>query len=302
MATRILGGRWTQPGRPRRSRRARPRDGRPAPTRPVSRWPSRPARRRPDRRPPRRGVRGGRLQRATRCAASASATATAYADELARWQDAARRARRARATAARRSGRGSPPTDDDAGRRRADAAEAGAEDDRVRSLRADVDRLGDELGAHQTELAKLEIALRNLESTWLFLERGDASLVDAATPSASPTDVADADRRGPGGRAVAARPGGPRRAGPGPLERDLPGRVHRARHRQRRAARPDGAALPARPAPARARRRPDVHQPAPPAGPRRARPRRRDPRRRRPDDGADGPRDRDRPRRRRRTG
>ena len=59
----------------------------------------------------------------------------------------------------------------------ADSGEAGAEDARVRTLRSDVGGLGRELGSHQTELAKLEIAVRNLESTWVFLKRRDASLV-----------------------------------------------------------------------------------------------------------------------------
>jgi two-component system sensor histidine kinase DegS len=60
------------------------------------------------------------------------------------------------------------------------AAEAGAEDARLRLLRVEVDTLGREIGHRQTELARLEIALRNLESTWLFLERGDSSLVSDA--------------------------------------------------------------------------------------------------------------------------
>jgi two-component system sensor histidine kinase DegS len=107
---------------------------------------------------------------------------TAYTDELARWQDL----RDELDVLERR-----PPDlrprlviDDDPAAA-ADAAEAGAEDDRARSLRADVIQLGDDLGAHQTELAKIEVALRNLESTWLFLERGDDSLVsgDAALPT-----------------------------------------------------------------------------------------------------------------------
>ena len=34
-----------------------------------------------------------------------------------------------------------------------------------------------QIGRHQAELSRLDLALRNLESTWLFLERGDASLV-----------------------------------------------------------------------------------------------------------------------------
>ena len=60
---------------------------------------------------------------------------------------------------------------------RAEALEATVEDARVRNLRSDVTHLGHDLGSHQTELAKLEIAIRNLESTWVFLKRGDASLL-----------------------------------------------------------------------------------------------------------------------------
>ena len=41
----------------------------------------------------------------------------------------------------------------------------------------------------QTELAKLELAERNLERTWLFLERGDASLVTEAAAPATAGDV-----------------------------------------------------------------------------------------------------------------
>jgi two-component system sensor histidine kinase DegS len=99
----------------------------------------------------------------------------AYTDELARWQ-----ALRDELDAVERRPLDLRPRlvgpDDDAGTV-ADAAEAGAEDDRARSLRAEVTDLGDVLGTHQTELAKLEIVLRNLESMWLFVERGDASLV-----------------------------------------------------------------------------------------------------------------------------
>ena len=101
---------------------------------------------------------------------------TAYADEFARWQ-----ALRDELDAIERDRPESPgqpssdhPGPDDAA---AEAAEAGAEDARVRALRTDVDGLGRELGRQQTELAKLEIALRSFESTWLFLERGDSSLV-----------------------------------------------------------------------------------------------------------------------------
>ena len=76
---------------------------------------------------------------------------------------------------------------DDAGAA-ADAAEAGAEDERARALRTDVTALGEALGAHQTELAKVEVAIRNLESTWLFLERGESGVL--ASGDALPTELA----------------------------------------------------------------------------------------------------------------
>jgi two-component system, NarL family, sensor histidine kinase DegS len=102
---------------------------------------------------------------------------TAYAEEFSRWQalrdelDAIERGRP--------ESHGSRPDYEDRGPDEAaiSAAEWGAEVDRVRELRSDVDAVERELGRQQTELAKLEIALRNLESTWLFLERGDASLI-----------------------------------------------------------------------------------------------------------------------------
>jgi two-component system sensor histidine kinase DegS len=71
----------------------------------------------------------------------------------------------------------------------AEAAEAGAEDARLRALRSDVGAMGRELGAHQTDLAKLEIALRNLETTWLFLKRGDGSLVSGGGSESLPSDI-----------------------------------------------------------------------------------------------------------------
>jgi two-component system sensor histidine kinase DegS len=69
----------------------------------------------------------------------------------------------------------------------AEAAEAGAEDARVRTLRSDVSSVGHELGSHQTELAKLDVAVRNLESMWLFLTRGDGSLLGGG--EGLPTDM-----------------------------------------------------------------------------------------------------------------
>jgi signal transduction histidine kinase len=70
-----------------------------------------------------------------------------------------------------------PLTDATATELAAVAAEGDAEDIRVRVLRSDVGTMGHDLGIHQTDLAKIDIALRNLESTWLFLKRGDGSLV-----------------------------------------------------------------------------------------------------------------------------
>ncbi|MDP9483095.1 MAG: sensor histidine kinase [Chloroflexota bacterium] len=59
----------------------------------------------------------------------------------------------------------------------ATATEAPDDDARLSALRSDVERLEIDVGAHQAELARFELAHRSLESTWLFLERGDASLI-----------------------------------------------------------------------------------------------------------------------------
>jgi two-component system sensor histidine kinase DegS len=67
----------------------------------------------------------------------------------------------------------------------APAAEAGAADHRLRTTRGEVDRSRSVLGRHEAELSRLELAIRNLESTWLFLERGDTTLVtEPALPTA----------------------------------------------------------------------------------------------------------------------
>ena len=59
----------------------------------------------------------------------------------------------------------------------ADAAEAGAADLRLRIVRDEVDRTRGDLGRHEAELSRLGLAIRNLEHTWLFLERDDSTLV-----------------------------------------------------------------------------------------------------------------------------
>ncbi len=70
-----------------------------------------------------------------------------------------------------------------------EAAEAGAEDAQIRTLRSDLEILEKEVGIHQTELARFELAHKSLEDTWLFLERGDASLVAEGSPNDRPYDV-----------------------------------------------------------------------------------------------------------------
>ena len=69
------------------------------------------------------------------------------------------------------------------------AAEAGAEDARQRALRAEVERLTGDLGRHQQELSKLELSVRSMENAWLFLERGDASLVAEVADAGLATDM-----------------------------------------------------------------------------------------------------------------
>jgi two-component system sensor histidine kinase DegS len=52
-----------------------------------------------------------------------------------------------------------------------------------------VARLTTELGLHQQELSKLDLAQQNLERTWLFLERGDSSLLDDPSDPQLSTDL-----------------------------------------------------------------------------------------------------------------
>ncbi len=120
--------------------------------------------------------------------AVAASYRAAYLDELGRYQalrdelDALERRPRRERKAAADAGTPSPPS-------AVEAAEAGADDARGRALRSDVERLEAEVGAHQSELARFELAHRSLESTWLFLERGDASLVPDGDGAARPHDV-----------------------------------------------------------------------------------------------------------------
>jgi two-component system sensor histidine kinase DegS len=108
-----------------------------------------------------------------------------YAETLARWQalrdelDTIERT----PNEVHRDRRAGKRTSRDSSVEAVEAAEAGATDARTRAARAEVDALTDELGARQAELAKLELAAQTMERTWLFLERGDATLVtDASGP------------------------------------------------------------------------------------------------------------------------
>jgi two-component system, NarL family, sensor histidine kinase DegS len=101
----------------------------------------------------------------------------AYGEALARWQ-----ALRDQLDGIDRGARKSrqPATRTTAEELAASAAEAGADDALRRNLRSEVDLLIEQLGGHQSELAKLELAQSTLERTWLFMERGDVSLVTEA--------------------------------------------------------------------------------------------------------------------------
>jgi two-component system sensor histidine kinase DegS len=60
---------------------------------------------------------------------------------------------------------------------------------RLRMIRGEVDRTRGDLAGHEGELSRLELAIRNLESTWLFLERGDTSLITEPALPSLPTEL-----------------------------------------------------------------------------------------------------------------
>ena len=104
----------------------------------------------------------------------------AYHDTLGRWHRLREQVEIAdRAPMSHSGGSGDP----------AAAAEAGAEDARQRALRAEVERLTADLGRHQQELSKLELSVRSMENAWLFLERGDASLLAEVADASLQTDM-----------------------------------------------------------------------------------------------------------------
>ena len=119
----------------------------------------------------------------------------AYLEELARWdavrEDLAAYERQAGDTdpgVPSVNGSSAPPAAS-ADPAAASAAEVGAADLRLRMVRGDADRTRGDLALHETELSRLELAIRNIEGTWLFLERGDASLVGSDELPSIPSEL-----------------------------------------------------------------------------------------------------------------
>lgn len=113
-----------------------------------------------------------------------------HLEQLADWE----RLRDELAVADRRDGRASTGSPADHGSTRAAdsgviAAEAGAEDARVRIMRRDEAIAARVVSAEQSSLARLDIAIRSLENAWLFLGHDDASLVTDPTAAPSSADL-----------------------------------------------------------------------------------------------------------------
>ena len=69
------------------------------------------------------------------------------------------------------------------------AAEAGADDARIRVLRRDEAIAARVAGAEQSALARVELGIRSLEEAWLFLDPDDATLVTDPGGALTMTDV-----------------------------------------------------------------------------------------------------------------
>ena len=116
----------------------------------------------------------------------------AYLDDLGRWQgmaDDLGSLEHADATDGTDGVDGGTIADPSTAGLAATAAEAGAAGLRLRLVRDEVEQSRAELSRHEAELSRLELAARNLESTWLFLERGDASLVTEPSLPSTPADL-----------------------------------------------------------------------------------------------------------------
>ena len=106
----------------------------------------------------------------------------AYLDDLARWQGLSDELGELERGDADEEGAADLSTEG----RAATAAEAGAADLQLRLVRDRVGHSRGDLARHEAEMSRLELAARNVESTWLFLERGDSSLIlDPSLPTAT---------------------------------------------------------------------------------------------------------------------
>jgi two-component system sensor histidine kinase DegS len=107
----------------------------------------------------------------------------AYTDELTRWQAVSSEIDAVERHSLDRRPPAGTGSEDDAAR----PTEPATDDSALRSLRSEVTALADVIGSHQTELARLEVAMRNLESTSHFLNDGDARVETGA--SSLPTEI-----------------------------------------------------------------------------------------------------------------
>jgi len=108
---------------------------------------------------------------------------SAYLEELARWEGVRDD------LAAHEHESGDSTNGDATATAAASAAELGAADLRLRMLRGDADRTRGDLALHETELSRLELAIRNIEGTWLFMERGDTSLIGSEELPSLPSEL-----------------------------------------------------------------------------------------------------------------
>jgi two-component system, NarL family, sensor histidine kinase DegS len=76
---------------------------------------------------------------------------------------------------------------------------------RIRTLRATLEVLSDDLAGRRTDLGRIEVALHSLESAWLFLERGDTTLISDPTGADELTSEAGGEPTGEAGRHASAR-------------------------------------------------------------------------------------------------
>jgi two-component system, NarL family, sensor histidine kinase DegS len=110
----------------------------------------------------------------------------AYADALVRWQEL-----RDELDGIEREPRTNRPRlVPDSPAAVAEHAAPGVIDAHRRALRSQVDALAEELEGHRSALARLELAERTLSRTWLFLERGDTTLIAAGEGPDTDGDIA----------------------------------------------------------------------------------------------------------------